>query len=161
SKLAFANRLEQIAIGRGNDPDVDLDRLRPADALELALLEHAQELDLNVHRHLPDLIQEDRASLGQFESPDPPLDRSGERAFLMAEQLAFDQPTRQRGAVDLDEWFIAAGAGRMDGAGKKFLAGTGLAGDEHGSIGLGHTADLREGLQQSRALADDLLEVMD
>jgi hypothetical protein len=48
----------------------------------------------------------------------------------------------------------------VDGAGDQFLAGSRLPGDENGSIGLGDTIDLLERLQQGRALADDLVEVV-
>ena len=42
--------------------DVDLDRLLAADALEPALLEHAQELGLQAERELADLVEEQRAA---------------------------------------------------------------------------------------------------
>ena len=50
--------------------------------------------------------------------------------------------------------------GGVDGAGDQFLAGSGLPGDENRGVGLGDTIDLVERLQQGRALADDLVEVV-
>ena len=41
---------------------------RAADALELALLEHAQELHLGHRRELADLVEEQRAAVGQLEA---------------------------------------------------------------------------------------------
>ena len=41
----------------------------PAHALELALLEHAQELHLHLGRHLADLVEEERAVVGELEAP--------------------------------------------------------------------------------------------
>src|SRR5438874_3937430 len=43
--------LREIAVGRGNDPHVHLCRVRVADALELALLQHAQQLHLERRAH--------------------------------------------------------------------------------------------------------------
>ena len=41
-----------------------------AEPLELALLEDAQELRLQVERELADLVQEERAAVGELEPPD-------------------------------------------------------------------------------------------
>ena len=46
AKPAAAKVLPQISIGRCDDPDVDPNRLRAAQALELAVLEHPQQLGL-------------------------------------------------------------------------------------------------------------------
>ena len=97
------DQLLEVAVRRGDDPHVDPDRLRAADALELLLLEHAQELRLQVERQVADLVQEERAAVGQLEAPDPPRDGAGERAPLVAEQLALEQRRGDGGAVDLDE----------------------------------------------------------
>ena len=49
-------------------------RLAAADARELALLEHAQELRLERQRHVADLVEEERAAGGRLELADAPLD---------------------------------------------------------------------------------------
>ena len=74
-----------------------------ADALELALLEHAQQLGLGLEGHLADLVEEERAAVGQLEAADASVDGAGERALLVAEQLALDESGGQGGAVDLDQ----------------------------------------------------------
>ena len=61
--------------------------LLAADALELLLLQHAQQLELQRRRHVADLVEEQRALVGQLEAPELALDRAGERAPLVAEQL--------------------------------------------------------------------------
>ena len=40
-----------------------------ADALELALLQHAQQLRLRLERQLADLVEEQRAAVGELEAP--------------------------------------------------------------------------------------------
>ena len=52
AELAVGDQLLEVAVGRRDDAHVDLDRLGAADALELALLQHAQQLDLHLHRQV-------------------------------------------------------------------------------------------------------------
>ena len=72
------------------------------------------------------------------------LARAGERAFLVAEQLALQQRLRERGAVHRHKRAQPPGAGVVDRLGEQFLAGAGLAGDQHcrgsASATLGHRA---------------------
>ena len=58
-----------------------------AHALELALLQHAQEGDLDRRRQLADLVEEDRAAGGQLEAALAALQSAGEGSPLVAEQL--------------------------------------------------------------------------
>ena len=81
-------------MGRGDDPRVDADRPRAAEALDLALLEHAQQLDLDLDRQVADLVEEQRRVIGELEAPDLPRQRAGEGPLLAAEQLALDQRRR-------------------------------------------------------------------
>src|SRR4029078_3005184 len=83
--------------------DVDLDGLEAADALELALLDRAQELDLHLDRDLADLVEEQRAAVGELEPAGLARRRAGERALLVAEQLGLHQRLGDRRAVHLDE----------------------------------------------------------
>ena len=62
-----------------------------ADAHEGAGLEHAQQLDLQLERHLGDLVEEQRAAVGALEEALVLAVGAGEAALLVAEQLALDQ----------------------------------------------------------------------
>ncbi len=64
-------RSAQIAVRRGNQPHVHFARLHRADALHLAVLEHAQQLGLHGQRQLADLVEEQRAAVGAFEAGPP------------------------------------------------------------------------------------------
>ena len=75
-------------------------RLVAADALERAVLQHAQELGLQRRIEIADLVEEQRALAGGLEAAGAPRGRAGERAALVAEELALDQRRRQRGQVD-------------------------------------------------------------
>src|SRR5581483_12268950 len=93
----------QVAI-RGRD-DARRHRNRPAaaDAVDLALLQDPEELRLQRRLHLADLVEEDRAVLGQLELAELPRDGARECAPLVPEELALEQLARQRRAVDRDE----------------------------------------------------------
>ena len=56
-------------VGRGDDPAIGLDHLRAADALERAVLEHAEQLGLHAKRKLADLVEEERTPLRQLKPP--------------------------------------------------------------------------------------------
>ena len=57
----------QVAVGGGDDADVDLDVFLAAEAAERAALEHAEQGRLHRQRQLADLVQEDRAAVRQLE----------------------------------------------------------------------------------------------
>ena len=68
---------------------------RPPIALDHALLQEAQQLDLQRQRDVADLVEEQGAALGQLDLADIGLDRAGERAALVAEQLGLEQSSRE------------------------------------------------------------------
>ena len=155
SKRAVGDLLLEIAVGGRDDADVDLDRLGAAHPLELALLQHAQQLDLDVQRQVAHLVEEQRAAVGQLEAAEPPRDRPGEGPLLVAEQLRLEHAGGQRGAVDPHERARLAGAVDVDGARHHLLAGAGLAAQEDRRRGLRHLLDPRQHVPQRRRLADD------
>ena len=109
TKPAGTDQGLEVLMGGGQDPHVDRDRLRAADALEGHFLEHAQQLGLNLEVDVADLVQEERAAVGLLEPPDAVAVGPGERTLDVAEQLAFEQALRQGGAVELDERPAARG----------------------------------------------------
>ena len=124
--------LLQVAVGRGDDPDVDLLLAVTAHRLHPALLQNAQELDLHLGQQLTDLVQEQGALVRGLEPALAVPDRAGKGPLDMAEQLAFDQAVRDGRAVDRDKGFAGALAAGVDEPGQDLLAGPRLAGDEHG-----------------------------
>ena len=135
AELLFCDHFGQVAIGGGDEAHVDGDGPRAAQALDLPLLQRAQQLGLQVERHLADLVEKERALVRQLEAADLARDGAGERALFVAEELAFEQPGGNGRAIQLDEGALAARAQAMDGARQQFFAGSGLALDEHGGIG--------------------------
>src|SRR5439155_1077824 len=124
-----APRRVEVLVGGGDDAHVGPDRIAAADARELALLEHAQELRLERERHVGDLVQEERAARGDLELADAPLDRAREGAALVAEELALEELVGDGRAVERHEGAAARGV-VVDGLGDQLFARAGLALDE-------------------------------
>ena len=80
-----------------------------ADAGEPVGLEHAQQADLRRQVHRPDLVEEDGAARGRLELALGERERAGERALLVAEQLAGDELLGNRAGVDRNERALGCG----------------------------------------------------
>ena len=86
--MAAFDRLQRIAAAGGDHADVDGDVARAADARQRkAVPEHAQQEYLQTHRHLGDLVEEQRASLGLPEEARMDCSAPGESPVLVTEQL--------------------------------------------------------------------------
>jgi hypothetical protein len=85
-------------------------------------------------------------------------DRSGKGAFLVTEQLAFQQIQRNGSAIQLYEGAPASRAEVVNRLRDQFLAGACLSFDKNGGICRGHALDLFKYRLQGGALAYDLLK---
>ena len=132
AKPAALHFLLEVAVGGGDQAHVDGAGALFADAFEIALLQHAQQLALQFQRNFADLVEKQRAAVGEFEPADAVAHRAGEGAADVAEELALEQFARDRRAVDPDQRPVAAAARLVDGARDQFLAGAGFAGDHDG-----------------------------
>ena len=105
-----------------------------AEARETLLLHGAEQLRLQRRRERGDLVEVHRAAAGHLQLPELARGGVGERPLLVAEQLALEQLGGDAGAADVDEGFVAARAGGVDGLGEEVLAAAGLAEDEDGDV---------------------------
>ena len=121
AELLFRDHFGQIAIGGGDEAHVDGDGPRAAEALDLALLQGAQQFGLQVERQLAHLVEKERAFVRQLQAADLARDGAGERAFLVAEELAFEQSGGNGGAIQLDKGALAARAQAVNGARQQAL----------------------------------------
>ena len=119
AELAALHRGVQVAVGGGDHADVGAHHARAAEAHELALLEHAQQLGLHGGRHLADLVEEQHAAGGLLDASRLGRDGAGEGAALVAEELRFEQLVGQRRAVDGDERSVIARARRGGGTARR------------------------------------------
>src|SRR5688500_19509833 len=122
AQTTVADRATQILVRRRHDAYVHTNRFPASDALDLARLDCAKELRLCLRAEVPDLVQEERAFVRQFEPTDAPLRGSRERALLVPEHLALDEIARDGGAVHADERTVLARPARVDGGGNELLA---------------------------------------
>jgi hypothetical protein len=112
----------RISVGRGDHAHVDAQELVGADALDFAFLERAQELRLHRERELTDLVEEERAAVGDLELPGAIAARAGVGAAQMTEELALDDRFGQRRAVHVDERRLRAPRLLMDRARHELLS---------------------------------------
>ena len=85
AKRTCCDRGFQVTIGSSDHAHVGSNGAVATDAIEFALLQHAQEGDLSFRGKLTDFIQENCSALGKFEFADAALQRTGESAFLVTE----------------------------------------------------------------------------
>ena len=159
AELALLDHLLEVAVRRRHEANVDLHGLVAADALELALLQRAEQLDLHLHREVADLVEEQRAAVGELEAAAAALHRAREAALLVAEQLGLEDAGRERRAVDAHERLLLARRVDVDRVRDELLAGAGLAAQEHRRRHRRDLADLVEHLAQGRRVTDDVAEV--
>src|SRR5207253_10172206 len=106
-----------------------------ADALNLAVLEEAQQQRLHAQTHLPDLIEKDRPLVRHFEEAEPIPIRTRETSLDVTEEGRFEQRIGNARTVDRDERRVHAPATLVDKTRDDLLADAALAGDEHLRVG--------------------------
>ena len=98
----------EVAIGRGDDTDARGARLPAAEPVDDAFLEDTEDAGLRLRGHVADLVEEQRAAVGQLELAGPRV-HSGGDAALDAEQLHLEEVAWEGGAVERDEGPSARG----------------------------------------------------
>src|SRR4030095_6680483 len=96
-----------------------------------------------------------------FEEAATVLQRAGERALAVAEELAFEQRLGHRRAVDRDEGSVRADARAVGGPRDQLLPGTRLALDEHRDRRRRRALHQPEDVAHGRRDADDLREAIE
>ncbi len=124
-------------------------------------MQRAQQPGLRLHRHVADLVEEQRPAGGLLELAEMPRDGTGESALLVAEQLALDQFGGNGCGVDRDERSIAPTAQLVDRLCDQFLAGAGFAEDQHGQVVAQHTRDHAVDRLHRRTAADQRQSLAD
>src|SRR5438876_10712913 len=89
----------EVAICRRNHAYIDSNFLIAAHRTNFLLLQHAQQFSLHLERELTNFIQKDRATVRGLKKLGLSANCSSESAFLIAEQLAFNQSWNQQPAI--------------------------------------------------------------
>ena len=80
----YGNLIAEITICCHNHAHINAHRLAAAQTLKLALLQNPKQHDLCVRRQFSDLIEQNRAAIGDAKTSQPWMVGPGERAFDMA-----------------------------------------------------------------------------
>src|SRR5262249_46182466 len=103
SKRALLDHVLQIAMGSRDEAHVRAQRLYAAEAFVFAILKQPEEFHLDGRRDFADLVQEQGAAFGELDATGLARRRAGERALLVAEELALEQVVREGRAMHLHE----------------------------------------------------------
>ena len=149
--------LLEIHVRRGNQPEGRLDWPVTANPLDLALLDRAQQLRLQIQSQVANFVEEERAAVGPLELADLLAHGAGERALLVAEQHRLDELLRDRREVHGDERAIGRLALAMQAPREELLAGAALAQDQDGRRKARHATDEVDDFVHGAARPDDEL----
>src|SRR5438093_4351936 len=124
AKFPLLNHLSEVAIGGRDQAGSGVNSPRASQPLEFSRLEHTQQLGLQLDGNIPDLVEEYRAAVRQLEAADALCDSACKSAFLVSEELAFQQACRNRRTVELHQSPLAARAEMVNRARDEFTIGT-------------------------------------
>src|SRR5258708_6662134 len=91
AEFALLHHFLQVAIGGGDQPNIDIDSLVAAEALKSFFLQHAQQLRLQAQTEVADFVEKKRSMIGGFHAALARQKRSGEGALFVTDELIFDQ----------------------------------------------------------------------
>ena len=112
-------------------------------------------------RHYPPKIRvkEQRIAVRELEFALPTgALRAGERARLVAKELALDEPAGQRGGVHDNHGILAAIGKRVDRQRRQLLSRPALANDKHRHVKRGDFCDIRFQLLNRLTATDDVIK---
>ena len=107
-------------------------------------MKHSQQGDLRFLGQLSDFIQKDGTAVGRLEPTEASLERSGERALFMPEQLRRNQRLRDRGAIDANERTTRPPGSTMDRTGDELFTRPRFTLDQNGRVGRRYFRDLSQ-----------------
>src|SRR5713226_502587 len=145
----------EIAVGGGHDAHVHFDLLITAHGADFFLLEKAQELGLHLERKFADLVEKNGSGVGRLQQALLGTKSTGESAFFVAEQFAFDEGWDERSAVYGNKGEVSHGAAKMKGAGYEFLTGSAFAGNQNGGARVFEAGDEAQHVLNAGGIADD------
>jgi len=130
TELPSRNCRVKVNVGERNETRFDTKRFRATQALEVALLQNAQQFCLRVGRKRCYFVEDDRSGATKFQAAEFAFDGPGEGASFVAEELAFDEIRGKRCAVNFEIGRITPRAKFMNEPRQMILAGARFAGDE-------------------------------
>src|ERR1700722_12263683 len=158
AKLPASHHLHQIAIGRGDQPDIHFVGAPAAQSLELLLLQHAQQLRLQRRGDVAYFVEKQRTFVSHFEASDLLRDGSGEGTLLMTEQFAFQKIQRNGRAIEFYKSAPATLTGVVNGVSDEFFSRASFPLNEDSRVRGRNLLHLLENTFERSTIADDPLE---
>src|ERR1700751_4440147 len=93
-----------------------------AQAFDSALLQHAQQLGLQGQRQIADFIEEDRATVGLFESSAPAVESPSKRPLLVPKEFVLNHRVGKGAWGERHERFVGSLTESVDCLGDNALA---------------------------------------
>src|SRR5215475_1418544 len=112
----------KITVSCSKNPHVDGNEFRASDGANFFFLQRPQHFRLQVDGKLADFVQKDSSAFRYREKAFFRLHGSGECAFDVSEQFAFDQSWDERAAVHRNERLVAKRSRIVDGASHHFFS---------------------------------------
>ncbi len=148
----------KVPVRRGDDPNIDGNRLAAAQPLNALFLKQPQDLRLYPERHVPDFVQKHGPAVGLLNAAHPPTDRPRERPFLVTEQLAFEQRFGNGHAIDHHEGLLGTQTVLVNRPGNELLPRPRLAANQHRGVRRSHPSNGLVDILHGLAPADDRVE---
>ena len=145
------------------DPHIHGDDSGTSHTDDLFLLQDAEQSRLQVQRQIIDLVDEQCAAGGAFDVAVVFAHGAGESSPFVPEQLALQERSRKRGAVQRHEGTVTARTQIMEGTRNQFLSRAAFAADQDRVVPRGDEAYRLRELAHRGGIADDraLLELLD
>ena len=158
-KRALVDFLFQVAIGRGNQPEIHGNIVLAPQAFEGAFLKDAKQLGLHGRIQVPDFIQEQRAAFSLFAESGFSLGGAGKGPAFIPEQFAFKEFLGNGRAIHADKRRVTSGAVVMQDAGDEFFARAGFTLKQNGRLCVfTQFPDLSHQFPHAGAVRDEILE---
>ena len=124
SEHFFCNSLFQIPVCRRNNTYINRHRDRAPHGSDLLFLQYPEQLNLEMQRHVTNLIKKQRALVGRLKKAEITFCGTCKSRLGMSEQLGLKQCFRDGSTVNRYKRAIPATAGPMNSNGQEFLART-------------------------------------
>ena len=116
AETPFFHRQLKILIGSRDHAHVDCNFTMAAQTEIRSAVQNAQQFHLDLRLQLANLIEKNRALVGQFKQAGLRGIGAAEGALLVAEQFTLHQMFGQGGAIDIHQCIFVPKRGSVDGA---------------------------------------------
>src|SRR5262245_11476212 len=137
-KFSVIHHFFQVAIGRSNHANVYSNLSFSSHVTQRLFLNHSEEPNLGIQRHVADFIQKNGSLMCQFEVPFLHGNRTCKSASFVSKQLALHQPFGESRTIDSAKGVRSSRGESMNSSCNEFLANTTLARDQNAGLKWGH-----------------------